>query len=431
MSAPDAVAAPGAAGLLRQFSTTVIDQVVLSGANFIVGLLLIRQTSDVDYGMFVLVQSAIALLISGQSAWLSSPLAVLAPTKPAALKRLMMGAVEASQRRFLRWAALAALAVPALGYVLHYWSGLESLVAAFAIGAAWAALQREYLRSALLIYGRPQVMLMADVAAVATLLCAVFVAVYGTRPAVLGAVTALILSALAGQFVARRSLSRDPGFPAGDASPFWREMRPLATWATVGAVTYWLYSQSYNYVLAGRIDLQAVANVNAARLLLMPTIVVTVGVKALLVPTAAGWLVESNIGRLVRRLLVFATAIALADLAYCGLLWMFRDVLTHDLMHKTILNRDELLVLWALVSLIGLYRDVLQTAVFALRQFRALAVITALSAIVSLSIMAVGIVRWGAAAVLIGQVAGEIINLAAVVALLVRAHRREDAQALA
>ncbi len=45
--------------LLRLFSTAVVDQVVLSGASFLVGFLLIRRTSDFDYGMFVLVQSAI------------------------------------------------------------------------------------------------------------------------------------------------------------------------------------------------------------------------------------------------------------------------------------------------------------------------------------------------------------------------------------
>src|SRR5258708_13112080 len=102
VNAPEAVARAARGGLLRQFSTTVIDQVVLSGANFLVGLLLIRQTSDTDYGLFVLVQSAITLLMSGQMAWLSSPLAVLAPGKAPALRRLMWGAVHISHRRFFR-----------------------------------------------------------------------------------------------------------------------------------------------------------------------------------------------------------------------------------------------------------------------------------------------------------------------------------------
>ena len=191
-------------GLIKQFSTTVVDQVVLSAANFIVGLLLIRRTSDADYGMFVLVQSAIMLLISGQMAWLSSPLAAPAPGKPAALRRLMVGSVEASQRRFLNGAAVAALAIPSIGYFLHYWTGLETLVVVLGIAACWAALQREYLRGVQLIYGRPQAMLRADVINVAVLLVGALIAVYGPKPAVVWAVAALIASALSGMAAARR-----------------------------------------------------------------------------------------------------------------------------------------------------------------------------------------------------------------------------------
>jgi O-antigen/teichoic acid export membrane protein len=426
VNAPEAVAQPVRTRLLKQFSTTVIDQVVLSGANFIVGLLLIRQTSDADYGMFVLVQSAITLLMSAQMAWLSSPLAVLAPGKPAALRRLMIGAIELSQRKFLRQASAVALVVPVAGYFVHFWSGLESLVIAFGIVACWTALQREYLRGVLLIYGRPQSMLRADLINVAVLLVGAFIAAYGSGgPAVLWAVGALAASALAGSAALKRSVNKDPGFATGDATAFWQEMRPLAVWATIGALTYWIYNQSYNYVLASRIDLKAVADVNAARLLLMPTIVLTVGVKTLLVPTAAAWLAESDVGRLIRRLLWFASGIALIDVVYCVALWLFRDVLSHDLMHKTIGNRDVLLMLWACLSLIALYRDLLQTGVFALQKFRSLAGVTAVSAVVSLTIMWFGIPTWGAAAALIGQVAGETINLAGVAGLLIVAYLAE------
>ena len=418
MRSPGAAVSPVRGRLLKQFSTTVIDQVVISAANFFIGFLLIRRTSDIDYGMFVLVQSAITLLISAQSAWLSSPLAVVAPSKTLPVKRLMVGAVEHSQRRFLRRVTALAMLVPLGGYLLHYWTGLEALIVALGAVACWTSLQREYLRGVLLIYARPHSMLRADLTYVVVLLAGALIAAFGPKPAAVWAVTALVAAALAGEAAARRSLNEDPGFATGDAAPFWKEMRPLAVWATVGAMTYWIYNQSYNYVLASRINLTAVADVNAARLLLMPTIVLTVGIKTLLVPTAAGWLAESSIGRLMRRLLLLATGIAALDLVYCALVWIFREWLSHDLMHKTIADRDLLLILWAILSLIALYRDLLQTGLFALRKFKSLAAVTATSATVSLSIMWFGIKIWGAAAALIGQVAGESINLAGVLILL-------------
>jgi O-antigen/teichoic acid export membrane protein len=91
-------------------------------------------------------------------------------------------------------------------------------------------------------------------------------------------------------------------------------------------------------------------------------------------------------------------------------------------MHKVIGDRDRLLLLWALLSLIALYRDLLQTGLFALHKFKPLAWLTASSAIVSLSIMWLGIDIWGPAAALIGQVAGEGLNLVGVVLLLAGAY---------
>ncbi|MDP9014196.1 MAG: hypothetical protein M3O41_16360 [Pseudomonadota bacterium] len=416
---------PAARGrLFKQFSTTVVDQVMLSGANFLVGFLLIRRTSDFDYGMFVLVQSGIALLISAQTAWLSSPLAVIGPTKPPDVRRSMIGAIEASQRRWLKRIAAISFLAPLIGYFSGSWTGLQSAVVAIGILACWAALQREYLRGILLIYARPHSMLRADLVYVGILLAGAVIAAYGPKPAVLWAVAALVAAAVMGGGAAWRSLNRDPGWTAGDATLFWRELRRLGVWATVGAAIYWLYSQSYNYVLASRVNLTAVADVNAVRLLLMPTIVLTVGVKTLLVPTAAGWMAESGLGRLIRRLLLFATAIAALDLLYVALVWTFREWLSTDMMHKTIADRDRLVILWAILSLIALYRDLLQTGLFVLHKFKPLAWLTAASAIVSLSIMWYGINTWGPAAALIGQVAGEGVNLAGVIVLLADSYFR-------
>ncbi len=77
--------------------------------------------------------------------------------------------------------------------------------------------------------------------------------------------------------------------------------------------------------------------------------------------------------------------------------------------------------------MIALYRDLLQTGVFALRKFRSLAGATAVSAVVSLTIMWFGIGTWGAAAALVGQVAGETVNLLGVLALLLTGRAMERA----
>ena len=399
------------AHMLGFFGAGVADQVLLSGANFIAGFLMVRYTDDADYGQFVLAQSALLLLVSAQGAWLSGPLSTIVPHKPPETKRVMIGAVRASQARFVRWVALSLLAIVAT----LYGAGLLSVSLALVIGttilAGWATLQREYLRSVLLIYSRPHWMLRADAVYVVCLIGGITLAAFLGRPAGVCAILALMVAAWAGMLVSHRMLASDPGWVSSDARPYWREMRALGVWATVGAVIYWLFAQSYNYVLATRLNLTAVAAVNAARLVIMPVFVFSLGVNNLLMPLAANWLAQLGLSRMLRRLMFIALAITALDLVYLGLAWTYRGWLIGSLLHKTIADRDRLLALWACVALIFLPREVLQAGLFALRRVKSMASLIGLSAVVSLSLMWFGIGRWGAAAVLIGQIAGECVNL--------------------
>lgn len=411
-------------GLLRLFSAAVIDQGMLSAASFAVGLLLLRYTSDFDYGHYVLVQSAILLLVAVQGAWVSRPLAVLAPKRTPAEQRGMVGAVEQSQRRVLRGLAAAGLVAASLGALTGLWDGLRAGIVAAGVLAAWAALQREYLRGVLLLYARPQTLLAADTLFVAVLVATALLAVFGPTPAVVWALLGLAAAGCAGAWPARRAIARDPGWSAGEPGPVWRQLRPLGAWAVTGSATYWIMSQSYNYILAARLDIVAVADVNAARLLLMPTVVLTTGVKGLLTPSAARWLRESGLGALLRRLLLFAGGIVLLDLLYIGVLWLGRDWVVSQVLRKTLADRDALLLLWAAASLLALVRDLLQTALLVLERFRVLAALTAISAAVAIGSMSYAIGRWGALGAVVGQVVGEAVSLLGVLLLLLHARRQ-------
>jgi O-antigen/teichoic acid export membrane protein len=414
--------------IAQLFGVSVVDQIVLSGANFLIGFLLIRRTSDTDYGLFVLVQSGIALLISAQGAWLSGPLTVVALRKSAERRREMLGAAKESQDRFLRRVAPILMIIPAAMYWLLGRSFLVCVVSALGILAGWTALQREYLRTSLLMYRRSHDVLRADLCYVAVLVTGACIAAYGPKPAAIYAVSALAAAGLAGSRVAFRQLAKDPGWVSADAAPVWSEIRSIGVWSAIGAVIYWLFTQSYSYVLASRLDLSAVTAVNAARLLLMPTIVLTVGVTSMLMPTAASWLAEFGFNKLMRRLLAFLVVIALLDASYFAFVWFLRDWLTNDLLHKAIADRDRLLVLWAGVALVGLVRDFLQCAMFALGRQKSMAWLIGLSAIIALTVMWFGLGRWGAAAVLIGQIVGECVNLAGLIALLHRQFRLYSAR---
>ncbi|GAC1630567.1 MAG: hypothetical protein NVS9B10_23110 [Nevskia sp.] len=425
--------------LLRLFSFAVIDQALLSGANFLLGFLLIRYTGGADYGMFVLAQATILLMIVAQGAWITGPIYVIAPKREPEQRRELLSAIRSSQHWLLRWLVLAGIFVPPIGYAFGLWNGDVALVSIATIFAAWKALLREYCRTVLLTYGKSRALLKMDAIYVAVLVGGALIALIMPRhaeiaghvlevPVALWAVLALMSAAWYGHFRADRALAGDPGWvPTTDARQHWRQILPLGVWSAAGAGIYWLFSQSYNYIIASQIGLEAVADVNATRMLLMPAILITVGVKGLLIPSAAGWLKEFGITVLLKRLALFVLGIAVLDLIYFAFIWLLRDWVTVDLMRRKITQVDELLLLWGAVALLGLARDVMQTALQALERFKIVAGLTGIGAIVSLSIMGYGLRRWGPTATLIGQVAGETVILIGIILLTLQSQRRAHA----
>jgi O-antigen/teichoic acid export membrane protein len=412
---------------VRLFSSAIMDQVVLSGTNFLVGLMLIRLTTDQDYGLYVLVQSGVLLAVSMQNAWLSGPLAILTPKMAAAERWHTIVSVMSSQRRWIRYAVAALIFVPLLAFAAGLVRGGLALAVATAIVVGWTALRREYLRNVLLMYSRPEALLKADAMYAATLIVGVVLAVAIGKQVVLGAIGALALASLAGAAAAGRSFSADPGWQAPGKVGIWPEITRLGFWALTGSTIYWVLGQSYSYVLASRLDLVAVANVNATRLLLMPAFVVTIGISALLTPTAATWYAQMGIHKLMSRLLMFVLAIGALELSYFLVVWFMRDWIIVNALHKHIEGADRLLMLWAGVALVAVFRDLLQCALIAMGKLQSLAGLVGVSALAAVLTMWFGITWWGAAAVLIGQIVGELINLAGIIHMLRKSMRQTAA----
>ena len=102
----------GTFGLARLFGSAVMSQIVLSAANFGVGILLVRHASDFEYGAYVLALNALMLLTSLQSAFCYPPLAA----------RLSTAAAPEESLSFLFWGAgIVALPVVAVYTGVIYW----------------------------------------------------------------------------------------------------------------------------------------------------------------------------------------------------------------------------------------------------------------------------------------------------------------------
>lgn len=417
------IAAGGQARWLRLFSSAVIDQAALSAANFLVGLLLIRHTSDADYGHYVLGFTTLLLLTGMQGAYIGGPLSVLAPRKTPELKRQMLATLYRQSGRWINRISLGlAIGFGLLG--LAGWvSPLYAAMGAVYCATAATALNREYLRTGLLIYERPQAVLRADLVYVAVLGVGATGAALLTAPAAPWAFAAMALAALAGGIQARRALAGDPGLEGEELPGLWRELAPLGAWAMAGCLIHWSFSQGYNYVVAATLDLAAVAALSATRLLMMPANLMVSGIKQLLLPMAARWHDSHGLDLMLRRLFAFAGLVAVLHLLYFSLLWLLRDWVFAELLRKQLPQRDLMLAMWMAVFLLSGVRDLLMTAMLVREKFRTMTWLTSISAVLSLSSCWLGMQQMGVAGAIIGLMVGETVNLVGVLLLIVRERR--------
>jgi O-antigen/teichoic acid export membrane protein len=402
--------------IARMLSSAVASQALLSAASFAIGLILIRRTSNLQYGYYILASNAILLLVSLQSAFFNPPIAIRITKLDRLGRGELIGGLYREQYRILPVVGgLTIVAALCLWYarVLDSTTGPLALVT---IAAALALLRREFFRTVLLAHRRPQDVLRTDIVYIALLTSGVFVATL-TRVPAFAAVVALSFAGLATGFLLSRRLHRHEPWNTAGMQGILRDIAPLAAWSTAGAAIHWTFSQGYIYLVAGTLDVAAVATLAATRLLLMPVTLLSTGIGSLMLPLASGWLHRHGARLVRRRLYWLALGFAAVALGYFGVLWWLRDWIFAVILKKQFEHRDTLLLLWGAIFLASLLRDQLLYLPAAQGRFRALAVLTLVSAVLSLTASYWGMLRFGVAGALVGVLIGELLSVTGIVIL--------------
>jgi O-antigen/teichoic acid export membrane protein len=415
---PDAKAAAGArrSRVLRLFSSAVFDQAVLSAASLLVGLVLIRHTSDQQYGYFILVTNLFLLLASLQYAFIYPGMVVRMTRLDEAGRGTLAAALYREQRRVLVFGVGALLPLVALLWWIGVLDGGTGPLLLVTLVVLLAVLSREYLRMVLLAWHRPGAVLKGDLPYVVLMVLGAAGATLTARPTV-AAVVGIGVAALLASLLMLPGLRSAPGWSLPRAGGLLREMAPLSLWSAAGAAVHWTFSQGYPYLVAGMLDVGAVAAIAATRLLMMPVNLLSTGIKSMMLPLTSGWLHQHGAPRVLRRLAVFGLALALASLCYFLLMWLLRDWIFAVVLKKQFADRDRLLLLWSAIFLLMVIRDQLISMLVARERFRQLLALTLASAVVSVAVSCWGMLHYGQIGALIGMITGELVNLGGVLTL--------------
>lgn len=405
------------------FGGAIAVQAVLSATNLIVGLILIRRAPDAQYGYYVLALNVITLLTALQNSFVQSQMVDRMTGATAPMRADLIGGLYRSQRR--QWPILGAASC--VGILICWSIGLlqsaPAIVALVAVIAALASLYREFFRMVLLAYRRPDNVLRADLAFAIILILGATIATLTPKPAAV-VILFFALAALTGALICSLSLWRFAPWNIDGAPGILKAILPFAVWTTSGCAIHWVFSQGYNFLVAGTLGVTAVAAVAATRTLIMPVNLLSTGIGTLMLPTVSNWLQAHDPRLVLNRQLLIAGALAAVAACYFTGVWIFRDWIFTNVLNKTLAQRDLLLLLWFAVGILMLLRDQLVYLLLSRSRVRALTILTLASALVSLATSYLSMRQIGAPGALVGVLVGELVNVSGLIILSIGESRR-------
>lgn len=404
---------------VRMFSSALASQALLSAASFGVALLLIRNTSDLQYSYYILVSGVILLAVSLQNSF-------IAPAMINRMTRLspaecgdLTGGLYREQQRVIAAAVVTAAAIALAFWLTHLLDGQTLLLVLAALVATTMALRREFFRMVLLAYRRAYEVLRGDVIYCVLLVTGVLLSTSSPVPAAAAAL-ALGLAALVAALLLSRALRRLEAWNAFGVPGILRQIAPLGTWSTAGAAIHWSFNQGYTFLVAATLDVAAIAAIAATRLLAMPVNLLTTGIGSLMLPLVSRWLNVSGAPVVLRRLCWFALGIGGAAVCYFAVLWFLRDWVFGVLLNKQFAQRDQLLMLWSASFVVMAVNQQLLWLLVARERFRWLTSLGMVSAVLGLSCSYAGMLRFGGAGAPLGILVGELISFIGLLLLCLR-----------
>lgn len=353
---------------------SIIDQVLLSGLNFLIGIALIRYASKETYGLYSQLFGVGLLTVTLLEAMIGSALTTLSA-------RLTPGdqASFVARTARIQWAISAAFAVIAGAGVAILAVTMKlsesPLFLALSFGAFIFSLgSREYCRTALFIDLRPDLVAKMDLIFVLSTTFGATLLFFVDHISVTQIVALLATSNGVAAWLYSASLMRGVGRSANwkEYSNDIRSLWSLSRWAVAGSVLGWFGNNSYLYFVGGIAGVAALADLNAARLLLMPIVIVGMAWSRVARPTMGQVIASADWPTLRHFVLKSFFIIEGAIAAYVAILVASFPWLSSHVLDSKYQNILALLLLWGCYFAANAARNIGTMVLTSFGAFRAL-----------------------------------------------------------
>lgn len=388
-----------------------MDQAFLSGLSFLISIVLIKIVSKPEYGYYSIFFSIILFIASVQTAVINTPLAVLLITKKGDEKRKYIGSLFFGQNLFLFPLALIGVIG---GIILWYFNLLESTLSTIIIAISLAfigILLREFLRAYFFADEIPKTVLIIDFLYVVLFIILGFFAYIISQ---LNVATVFFLMGLSSFIVGIFFINRNKwNFSQSDIKSSYSENWKYGKWALFGVTVTHIQTYSYLYLLGIIVSTAAVADVSAARLLLMPLVLAQEGWSKVILPHGSKLRETNRLPRLFKEQVIVSIAFVVVVMSLVFVLIIFKPLLLNIILSAKYVNSFDYIFYWGAVFAMSFITLNASFGLQVLKSFELISKINFVTMLVTVTLAYILIntnsIRGGLFALLIGQTISSII----------------------
>jgi len=333
-----------------------IDQAVLSAFSLGVGLAFIRLGSKYEYAAYTLLFSALQLAQAVQNALISSPLTTLGAGRSASGG---VNSLTEAAKRLQSWLVAAIVGACVLGALWDWFVGAARVpvIAALALASA-GLLSREFIRAGHFLRHQALRALASDlfyVGVAAALIGALILAHALTAALVLGAMgVAGLTSAFRSGLGSRRLFGAVPAAERAHMIELWA----CAKWALPSVVNSWLQANAFLFLVQWLISHEAVADLSASRLLLVPLSFLAVGWASAFRPRATSLFANGQVAQVHRMAMRSAIGFLAVGAIYGGCLYLAMPLLQSAVLGPKYTGLGWMVVSWLVLFIVMAVRGV-------------------------------------------------------------------------
>ncbi len=405
--------------LLSSSILSVLDQGLLSAMNFFIGILLMKLVSKEDYGLYGQLYAGALLVGLVVDSWIAGPLTTVASTVSDMARQRLLKIYWYKQ---VFWTALlAALCFLIVRYVpaaTHFYTTSIALAASFAIYVFGNGV-REYGRTIGFIQNDlPSILKQDFLYAVLTGLG--LITLHHFHQIDLSSLFTLValaslLASLYGHHLLQHHTAGDTTQENASINTIDAEheitIRDHGRWAVLGVIVGWLTNYSYIYLSGIFLGVAAIADLNAARLLLMPIPLAVAAWIRVARPITARLMQQADWKGVKWVTWLSISGAELMICLYVGGLLLGLPWLEQHFLDAKYASLDPLIILWGIYFAVNSARTIGTSWLMSGGGFRALFFLGTTTLMMVYAITSYSLPRWGQQGALVALIAVELFEL--------------------